>query len=352
MEQVRIGFIGAGGIARRHRDVLRGFPDVALVAFSDPAEERARDLAHEVGATAYADARAMLDAETLDALYICVPPFAHGQPEQLALEHHLPFFVEKPLAANLGAAETVAQAVRDADLITGVGFHWRYMDMTDEVRGLLSENPARLALGYWLDSTPPPTWWRHEAESGGQMHEQTTHLFDLVRYLIGDVETVYAAGSTKRRGAFPDLDILDTTTATLKFSSGAVANLSSTCLLNWNHRVGLHLFSEGMAIEMTDHDIMIDVGHGRPMRAAHVDPVMLEDRDFVNAVKGEANYIRTPYEEAMHTHRLTLAANESAHTGQVVNLRADKATSTAMMAEMIPDVNRTGRSAEIVGVAQ
>jgi predicted dehydrogenase len=318
MEQVRIGFIGAGGIARRHMDVLRGFADVRLTAFSDPALDRAEAIAREVDAAAYADWAAMLDRESLDAVYLCVPPFAHGPAEMAVIARGLPFFVEKPIALDLETAETIADAADAAGLATAVGYHWRYMDTTDEARTLLADNPARLVLGYWLDSTPPPAWWRHEGESGGQMHEQTTHLFDLARYLVGEVETVFAVGSTKPRAQFPDLDILDTTTATLRFENGAVGTMASTCLLNWNHRIGLHLFGEGLAIELSMFDIMIDVGRGRPVRGAHVDPVVLEDRDFIDAVKGGANRIRTPYREALHTHRLTLAAAQSARSGQPV----------------------------------
>ena len=81
MEQVRIGFIGAGGIAQRHFDVLRGFHDVKMVAFADPMLERALMLARRGNAAAYEDYRVMLDQEQLDAVYICVPPFAHGDVE-------------------------------------------------------------------------------------------------------------------------------------------------------------------------------------------------------------------------------------------------------------------------------
>lgn len=323
MDTLSIGFIGAGGIARRHRDVLRGFPDVRLAAFSDPVLERAEALAHEVGAVAYADFNTMLENEALDAVYICVPPFAHGAPEEAVIARGLPFFVEKPLAIDLETAERISEAAVRAGLVTAVGYHWRYMDTVDEAKALLSQNPARLVLGYWLDSTPPPTWWRHEAESGGQMHEQTTHLFDLARYLVGEVDQVFALGGTRPRPDLADLDILDTTTAALQFRTGAVGTLASTCLLNWNHRVGLHLFGEGMAIEISMHDIMIDIGQGRPVRGAGVDPVVLEDRDFVDAALGGENRIRTPYSEALHTHRLTLAANHSARSGQPVRLHTE-----------------------------
>ena len=36
LERLRIGFIGAGGIAQRHIDVLRQMPDVEIVAVADP----------------------------------------------------------------------------------------------------------------------------------------------------------------------------------------------------------------------------------------------------------------------------------------------------------------------------
>ncbi len=49
------------------------------------------------------------------------------------------------------------------------------------------------------------------------------------------------------------------TTASLTFQSGVIGNISSTCLLGWSHRVGLNIFADRLAIELTDHDIMIDV---------------------------------------------------------------------------------------------
>src|SRR5512141_380204 len=86
MEQVRVGFIGAGGIASRHVGDLLQFADVKIVALADPAQERAQTQAQRCGAQVYGDYREMLDKTPLDALYICVPPFAHGDLELAALE--------------------------------------------------------------------------------------------------------------------------------------------------------------------------------------------------------------------------------------------------------------------------
>ena len=154
------------------------------------------------------------------------------------------------------------------------------------------------------------------------MVEQTTHILDLARYLVGDVTSVYGLAGHTARPDFPGLDVPTVSTASLKFSSGAIANFSSTCLLRWCHRVGLHLFSDGIAMELTDHDLMVDVGAGRPVRHAEGDPVWREDRDFIDAVRGETNRIRCSYGEALKTHRVALAITESVRTGQPVPIMA------------------------------
>ena len=325
MQKTRIGFIGAGVIATRHLGNLLGFADVQVVAVADPLAERARAQAARCGAAVYGDHAEMLEREDLDALYICVPPFAHGAPELAAVARGLPFFVEKPLAIDLETAETIGRGVAERGLVTGVGYHWRYLDIVERAQALLRENPARLALGYWLDITPPPAWWVREAESGGQMVEQTTHIFDLARLLMGEVTRVYAAGARCARPAFPEADIFDVSTATLHFASGALGTIASTCLLHWTHRIGLHLFCEGMAIELSEFELMVDAGQGRPVQRAQGDPFVREDRDFIDAVQGKPNRVRVPYAEALRTHRLAAAAARSAREGRALDLEPEAA---------------------------
>ena len=324
MIRIRIGFIGAGIIATRHLGNLLGFDDVTVAAVADLQLDRARELAGRCGGTPYADYAEMLERERLDAVYVCVPPFAHGAPELAVLEHGLPFFVEKPLGIDLETAERVARGVRERGVVTATGYHWRYLDIVERARELLAENPARLALGYWLDFTPPPPWWTQQARSGGQMVEQTTHIFDLARHLVGDVERVYAAAARIDRPAFPEADIWDVSAATLHFASGALGSVTSTCLLEWPHRIGLHLFGEGLAIELSEWELMVDVGRGRPIRKAEGDPMVREDRDFVDAVRGKPNRVRAPYHEALETHRVATAAVHAARTAAVVDVRAHR----------------------------
>jgi hypothetical protein len=64
----------------------------------------------------------MLETQQLDAVYVCIPPFAHGEPELDLIRRGIPFFVEKPVSLGLDVAEEIAAAVSKAKLITGVGY--------------------------------------------------------------------------------------------------------------------------------------------------------------------------------------------------------------------------------------
>lgn len=320
LDTLKIGFVGAGGIAHRHAAVLATMNDVRIVAVADADADRASALASGHGARVYDDAQAMIAAGDLDAVFVCVPPFAHGPIEDAIIAAGLPFFVEKPVSLALDQAERVADAVDAAGLVTAVGYHWRWLDTLDQVRNALGGRRPRLLSGYWLDSTPPVEWWWREDLSGGQMTEQATHLIDLARYLCGDVERAFGLAEHSSRGAYPGLDVATASSASLRFEDGTIGNFAATCLLGWNHRVGLHLFGDGFAIEITDHDVMIDVGAGRPVTPNGSDPVWRQDRAFVEAVMGRANTIRCTYRDAFESLRVVDAVARSVRSGQAVVL--------------------------------
>jgi predicted dehydrogenase len=301
------------------------------VAVADPVIEAAEGQARRVAGTrTFADWREMLDRVPADALLICVPPFAHGEPELAAAELGLPFFVEKPLAADLATAERIGEAVATKALTTAVGYHWRYLDTTERAAELLRDKPAQLVMGYWWDSTPPRAWWVRQATSGGQLVEQTTHVVDLARHLVGEIVslTTVERHTPNRDRAFPDTDVADASLTTVVFDSGAIGTFSSTHLLRWAHRIGLHLVSDGMVLELSERELMVDIGQGRPVTQPIVDPFVAELRDFLEAAGGGQNRIRAPYAEALRTHRVTIAATTAAETGQPLRVNGGSSDET------------------------
>jgi myo-inositol 2-dehydrogenase / D-chiro-inositol 1-dehydrogenase len=320
MDICRIGLIGAGNVGRRHAQVLRSFPDVHLTGITDVVPQAAEVLAADVGCRVFPGIGELLSAG-VDAAYVCVPPFAHGPPERAVLSARLPLFVEKPLAAAAETAEQVGAEVAAAGVLTAVGHHWRYLKVVERARRLLDGRPVRLIGGAWLDKVPPVGWWPARDRSGGPIIEQAAHVLDLARLLAGEVAEVVAMGDGCPP-AVPGADVDGVTTATLRFRSGALGTLSTTCLLGWKQRAGLEVVAEGLWLAVGEDGLAIREGGADPVEEIVVaDPAAARvavDRAFVDAVRGVGNDVRVPYAEALRTHRLACALASSAATGQPV----------------------------------
>ncbi len=323
MTRLRVGCVGTGFIAGRHLEALSRLPDVEVTAVADPVAERAQDAAQRYGARAYDDGVALLESEALDAVWLCVPPYAHGPLEAAALDRGLPFFVEKPLALDLATAEGIAARVAETGLLTAVGYHWRHLDVVRAAADLLRDRPPHLVTGYWLDRTPAAPWWAQRDRSGGQVLEQTTHIFDLARVLVGEVVGVQAVEVAAPLDGAGDAPAA--ASALLRFASGAVGTISSARSLAWRHRVALHLVGDAQVVEvaerrLVDHELRVVTGDGEQVTTSDQDPIAAEDAEFVAALRGGGDGPRVPYAEALRTHTLTLAADRSAREGTPVAL--------------------------------
>jgi len=117
------------------------------------------------------------------------------------------------------------------------------------------------------------------------------------------------------------LDVEDASAVSLKFANGAPGVIISTCMLSQGYRVMISVFSKDLALEHTQERLRISVpGETREIKSK-VNPYELEDAIFVDAVsRGDDSKIRCPYDEALKTHRLTMAANRSIETGKPVRL--------------------------------
>ncbi|MDQ4130983.1 MAG: Gfo/Idh/MocA family oxidoreductase [Actinomycetota bacterium] len=310
MAACRIGFVGAGGVAARHARTLTGLPQVRLVAVTDPDVERRRRFADEYGVRALPDLDALL-ASGIDAVYVCVPPFAHGPVEEAVAAAGVALFVEKPLSLAYEVAERAARMLAAAGVVTAVGHHWRYSAAVRRAQRLLGGHQVRLASGAWLDKVPPVPWWSQRSCSGGQIVEQAVHVLDLARLLVGEVEEVYAlAEAAPPDGSGGDVDCA--TAVTLRFAGGAVGTLGVTCRLTWKHRAGLEIYADGLALALSEDGLEVRDAAG--VLREKVDPdeaKRASDRAFVDALLGVGDGVLVPYEEALRSHRLACAVARS-----------------------------------------
>lgn len=142
MIPLQVGIVGAGALSSR-----RIYPYIApagakLAAVCDLAAEKAEDKTALYGGTAYTDMDAMLDAEALDAVIICVGPEAHASLAPAALGRGIPVYTEKPPAPSSAAALTVARAAKDAGVLCSTAFKKRYNVAYSRAKDFIAQFPA------------------------------------------------------------------------------------------------------------------------------------------------------------------------------------------------------------------
>jgi predicted dehydrogenase len=297
---VRVAVLGTGGVATRHLGVLSSLPDVAVVAHLSSASQRAAAQAQRWGGRPYTDLQELLDQERPDAVWICLTPDRHGEPEETLIERQIPFFVEKPLSHDLLTAERIAARLGETSLLTAIGYKLRGLDTLPRLRDLLRERPAQLIVAAWHDVTPSPAWWRDPNRGGGQVVEQATHLLDLARVLVGEGEVFSASVGAPR----PDTNLAQTTAALLRFGQ-IPAVLTTTCLLQAKHTVQLQLVCDGQVLTQTEHNLRIETGQTRRDHPVQADPFQVEDQAFLRALRTrDPRHILCDYADALQTHRL------------------------------------------------
>lgn len=318
---LKIGIAGTGWFGMMHAEKLSKIEGVEVSAFSATSLQKAEAAASKFDrAKGYASITDMLDGDKLDAVYICVPPFAHGAIELALVQRGIPFLVEKPIGVDLGTPFSILESVTSSGLITSVGYHFRYMDGTKKAKELLADRELAMALGYWMGGMPGVNWWRSMQGSGGQFVEQTTHIVDLLRYVAGEVKEVYAAyGSRVMAGKEDNVTVPDVGSVTMKLESGAIATISNTCAIPAGDRSGLHIYTDKGVLEI-GHAGLTDIAAGiRTEYGNQNNPYDEENKAFLHAVRtGDASLIASTYEDAWKTHRVTMAANISAQSGKAV----------------------------------
>lgn len=193
--QARIGFVGAGAHATSllYPSLVQA-PSARLVAVCDLQADRAEAAAQRFGAARwYTDVGAMLEAEQLDGVCICGQPEMHCQVGLAVLRRGLPIFVEKPSAMTAREATRLAQAAARQGLWGMVAFMKRHAPgyllakrLIDSIEfGGLQQIHLRFTQGEY------PDIWGLEAAQGFLVG-QIVHIFDLLRFLAGDVAQLHA----------------------------------------------------------------------------------------------------------------------------------------------------------------
>ena len=324
-KEIRVGYIGAGGIARAHAEGLARIADAPMVGVTDIDAPAAQELATKYNAKAYASAAELIKACAPDALFIFTPPSARGEAERAAIAAKIPFFIEKPLALDKGLMAEISAEVQKQNLLTSTGYMTRYRKSVQRAREIVKSDPAILGFGGWWGGTPGDhPWWTNMSKSGGQFHEQATHTVDLARYLFGEAVEVFAAGAHGFNKGIPNYSMDDAVTVIIKFAGGGIANLMASCSSNAGGGIILDVqcLNHNIKFKEWAHHVLIENKDGTSEGIKGENNIFeIEDAAFIEAVRtGDRSGVKSDYADGMKSALVSLAANESVKTGKPVNL--------------------------------
>ena len=328
---VRVGFIGTGSGAESHIDNLARLSEVRLTAFCDRDPSRARKRADQFGAKSYTDYNQMLDAETLDAVFICTPPAVRAEPIFACASRSIAVFVQQPPALDLDAARATLRGLREHPVVNGVGFSYRWASITDQLRARIGQRPilgARSLMACAEALNPEqPRWPVRQQAGGGPFLDQAVQLIDVARYIIGDVRHVYNIGTNAIRPRSPEFTASDTVVAALLYENNAV----HTHMHTWVHRgwtVNLELLGEDFHFRLdyvrdtftgTDRGQIVQGGDGQGERPF----CRRQLEQFVQAVRAKDRaLVRSSYVDAARSLATTICAIESMQSGEPVKIPA------------------------------
>lgn len=233
MKKIRLALVGCGRISKKHIAVAQQLgSDLELVAVCDIELDRAKRVAAETGATPYQDIKEMLAHEKLDLVSILTWSGNHAQ---LALEcvGKVPnIVVEKPMALRMQDADELIRRCDAEKTRLFVVKQNRYNPPVVALKQAVDQGRfGRLLIGtirvrwmrdqsYYSQDAWRGTW----AWDGGVLTNQASHHVDLLTWIFGPVESVFARTET----FLADIEAEDTGVAVLKFKSGALGIVEAT----------------------------------------------------------------------------------------------------------------------------
>ncbi|WP_049904095.1 Gfo/Idh/MocA family protein [Halococcus agarilyticus] len=321
---VELAFIGAGGIANRHLEHIKEHDGATVTAICDIDEDVAEEAAEPFGADVFTDYRDLYERSDFDAVIVAVPPFAHEDQERLAVEHGVDLFVEKPLALESETARENAAAVAESDIISQVGHMSRYTDSVQRAKELVDDRTLSMVDARWWCGVPGDEdhWWCRKELSGGQVIEQATHTYDLVRHFAGDVETVRAAGAQQVNTEVIDFE--DSTSATLVHEDGTVSSVTATSTAEEGGANEIHLLGDGFSLHVDLWSDSIEGGiDGERIEYESDGENWGPEMDaFIEAVRTQDQSLcRSPYADARKTFETTLAVDRALESGEAEAVR-------------------------------
>jgi predicted dehydrogenase len=337
-QQHRIGIIGTGAIAESH---LIGYEsagvNVGALCDMNPATLATRQKEWGI-ADGYTDYLHLLADPTITAVSICTPNSSHHPITVAAAKAGKHVLCEKPISMSLAHADEMITACETAGVVFQVGHHMRSWSAANHVKAMITRGDLGDIAFIRLRQTHDwggaqevrGVFGSKELSGGGTLLDNGCHLFDLARYLGGNVADVFCRQQTRKFA----VEVEDTATSSLGFRSGAIGSVEvAWTATGWqeafwvfgtegsvecDNRVGANVVTHryrGPGVgTWADTDVARYELQGLEAHSQHV-------VNFLASIDGSQPVVCTGT-DGREAVRLVLSSYESAETGAVVRLPA------------------------------
>ncbi len=321
MAKVRLGVVGAaGGMGRSHLKRLAPMDEVEVAALCDLNEEGLAEVAKEYGGATYSSVEEMLSAGGFDAVYVCLPPGGHGDIDRKMVEAGVHLFTEKPCTMYLDEGIAVLEAARKSGVITCVGYSVRYGATAQQVKKALEGRAVGMVVvARWAGLPGGKAWYLKMELGGGQFVEMITHQIDMLRYWLGEVSQVYAGFSHQLHQGMEGVTIPDNQSMIMHFDRGTIGVVTGSLAMVNHYVMRTNIICKEGLIELAGRELKvipegaIDLPEPPPLKADNIDAA------FIQAiVQNDQSIVLSDYEDGLRSAALSIAASDSAKSGQPV----------------------------------
>ena len=327
---MRVGIIGAGFMGSTH---AAGWTETGATLAGIIAEtiQEAQPLAAQYQVKVYPDLEAMLP--DVDVVDICSPTHLHASMVLKVAQAGKHIVCEKPLARTIEQGQQMIAACRKAGVKLFVAHVVRFFPEYTLAKTTVSQGKIgrlatiRLSRGSFRPKKPVGNWFLDEEKSGGLLLDLMIHDFDYARWLAGEVESVYAKKITTPCHTPP----VDYGLVILKHHNEALSNIAGA----WAYppptfRTGFEISGDGGMVEF-DSQATAPIENllqktssdspdvGLPSSPVTENPYTTEIKEFYAALT-EGSPVRVTAEDGLAALQISLAAIESASTGEAVQL--------------------------------
>jgi len=231
---LKFALVGCGRIAKRHSELLglNQIKNASLVAVCDINKEKAKKIGTQFGVQYYTDMDNMMQNEDIDVVSVLTESGHHAKHVINLSKYGKHIVVEKPMALTLDDADAMIKACDENKARLFVVKQNRFNVPVVKLREALEANRfGKLVLGTirvrWCRDQnyyDQDDWRGKWSMDGGVLTNQASHHIDLLEWMMGDIESVFAKSTT----ALVDIEAEDTAIVTVKFRNGALGIIEAT----------------------------------------------------------------------------------------------------------------------------